>query len=167
MTNEELDAWANTLARAITLHVETEWPTAPDRRKVDAICMKLAEEVGELIGAIVKLSQGRTDEDWLTEALKEEGDVMIVLAQLATWLQDKYAERYPEQAPMGLLAAWRNRWQTVRRRKGASYRSVGPDDQPELPAEYLPQPKDAAGPARGQRRGFDASLRDLGMSQGE
>ena len=117
----------------VTWH-DLEWPSPNgDPAEVERVFMKLAEEVGELGGAIVKHLQGRTDEDWLKEAFKEGGDVMIVMNVLSDRLQRLFAERavetgdprYPEVTPDFML---RDRWwgpmpgQGVRDRKGASYR---------------------------------------------
>ena len=60
----------------ITAHIEQEWPYC-GRVPSDVFLTKLTEEVGELAGALLKYTQGRTDVDWLTEARKEFGDAMI------------------------------------------------------------------------------------------
>jgi len=97
---------------------DREWPS-PDGTpaEVERIVMKLAEEVGELSGALVKHLQGRTDEDWLAEAEKEYGDVLIVLCVLS----DRMVELHDHggQTPEQMLAA---RWAEVSQRRGASYR---------------------------------------------
>ena len=129
------------LCRLITEHVEREWPTAPDRRRIDAYMMKLTEEVGELAGAIVKHQQNRTDEEWLANAFKEYGDVMIVLAQVAVWLDEEAQRKYRGQIRVTMLGMMVARWKTVRRRIGASYRAQANEAQPELPPELLPQAK--------------------------
>lgn len=68
---------------------DREW-LLPDgtEASIEKVSMKLTEEVGELQGALVKHLQGRTDKDWMTEARKEFGDVVIVLMVLADRIAD-------------------------------------------------------------------------------
>jgi NTP pyrophosphatase (non-canonical NTP hydrolase) len=110
---------------------DQEWPN-PDGTPahVERVCMKLCEEVGELHGALVKHLQGRTDKDWLDEAVKEFGDVQIVLCVLARRMADLHlAEgRSPEPTP-SFVRMFRWRWfgrragdGGVSSRRGASYR---------------------------------------------
>lgn len=112
-----MSALDSTALEVVAWH-DREWPS-PDGTpaEVERICMKLTEEVGELQGAIVKHLQGRTDEDWLAEAEKEYGDVLIVLCVLADRLVDLHD--HGGQTPEQMLAA---RWAAVSKRRGASYR---------------------------------------------
>lgn len=94
---------------------DREWPS-PDGTpaQLDRIALKLAEEVGELAGAIVKHVQGRTDADWLANATAELGDVAIVLMVLAGRLR--------ETTGISLGAAIAERWGNVQQRRGAHHR---------------------------------------------
>lgn len=57
---------------------EQRWPiTAADDRVIGA---KLAEEVGEVCGALVKIAEGRRT---LTDLADEMGDALIALSALA------------------------------------------------------------------------------------
>ncbi|CAB4202048.1 hypothetical protein UFOVP1360_40 [uncultured Caudovirales phage] len=130
------DARIDLLCEHITAHIREQWPTAPGRSEIDAYLTKLTEEVGELSGALVKLQQGRTDDNWYGEAVKEFGDVMIVLAQVAHWLDTNDGRSQPGMFTMTKML--RRRWASVSKRKGADYRSVKDGDQLTLPPELIP-----------------------------
>jgi NTP pyrophosphatase (non-canonical NTP hydrolase) len=63
----------------------------------------LTEEVGELSRVIAKMDQKirGTDEEWLIEARKEIGDILISLANVGNSLD------------IDIMAAWQERWDTV------------------------------------------------------
>jgi NTP pyrophosphatase (non-canonical NTP hydrolase) len=66
----------------------------------------LTEEVGELSRAIAKMDQRirGTDEEWLIEAYKEIGDVLIALSSVASELG------------IDLASAWTDRWKVISKR---------------------------------------------------
>jgi NTP pyrophosphatase (non-canonical NTP hydrolase) len=112
---------------------DREWPaTDGTPAELSRIFMKSMEEFGELSGALVKHLQGRKDEDWLLEAHKEFGDLLITLMMIHNrmqWLEaeagarpvtpfmDRFGERWFGLEPGG----------GVRDRRGASYRNTGAD----------------------------------------
>lgn len=121
------------LSRAIAEWHDREWPN-PDGTPagIDRIVMKLAEEVGELSGAIVKHVQGRTDKDWLSEAAKEYGDVRIVLAVLADRMSVLCGQ---ELTPEGMTI---DRFDAVSKRRGSDYRIGTPISTCPLHGRYEP-----------------------------
>lgn len=66
----------------------------------------LTEEIGELSRVIAKMDQNirGTKEQWLIEAHKEIGDVMIALSNVANSLN------------IDIISAWQDRWKTVSKR---------------------------------------------------
>jgi NTP pyrophosphatase (non-canonical NTP hydrolase) len=66
----------------------------------------LTEEVGELARCMVKMEQGirGTREEWVAEARKETGDVLIKLMDVADYFG------------FSVLEAFAERWETIRRR---------------------------------------------------
>lgn len=110
----------NRIAEEVVEWHDREWPS-PDGTpaEIERVAMKLAEEVGELLGAIVKHRQGRTDADWLANARLELGDVAIVLMVLAARLTALESDHAPTIADM--IAG---RWCSVRLRRGATYRQA-------------------------------------------
>lgn len=65
-----------TIEQQILEAVTRRWGPRTDEN----VGLKLAEECGEVVGAITKISEGRAGEDDLD---KEMGDALIVLSQLA------------------------------------------------------------------------------------
>lgn len=68
--------------------------------------LNLTEEVGELSRAIIKMDQGirGSQADWLAEAKKEVGDVLISLSNVAGALG------------IDIQEAWEERWATISQR---------------------------------------------------
>lgn len=110
------------LAYEIVEWHDREWPS-PDGTpaEISRVAMKLAEEVGELHGALVKHLQGRTDKKWLNEACKEFGDVLIVLAVLADRI-NRLSGAGAIDGEVTFESMWRARWGDVSRRVGSTYR---------------------------------------------
>lgn len=80
------------MERAIASWHDYTWPGKSDDRVIGA---KLAEEVGEVCGALIKIPEGRRA---LTDLQDEMGDALIVLSVLAGrhgWtLEDLRARRW-------------------------------------------------------------------------
>lgn len=66
----------------------------------------LTEEIGELSRVIAKMDQNirGTKEEWMIEAAKEIGDVMIALSNVANSLE------------IDIITAWQDRWATISKR---------------------------------------------------
>lgn len=84
----------STLEAAVSVWHDAKWPGKSDDVWVSA---KLAEEAGEVNGAVIKMSEGRKTE---TDLMDEMGDVLICLSVLAgrhDWtLDDLRARRLRE-----------------------------------------------------------------------
>lgn len=76
-----------------------EWQRSrwPDTAVVPYPALKLAEEVGEVVGAVVKVNEGRAT---LIDLKNEIGDAMISLLNLA--------ETYGINTEMAFLSRWHN-----------------------------------------------------------
>lgn len=129
---EVRDAVERTAREVVEWH-DHEWPS-PDgtAAELPRIAMKFTEEWGELNGALVKHIQGRTDKDWLAEAHKEFGDVIVCLMVLHSrmrWLEEERAQLHAGMAYQ-LWERFMDRWDGppgtanagVKHRRGASYR---------------------------------------------
>lgn len=70
------DRVGNDIEREILAFAEEQW----GNKTLERLANKLAEETGEVAGAVVKIPEGRATHEDLD---KELGDVLIVVAQFA------------------------------------------------------------------------------------
>lgn len=101
-------------------------------KSAEQVLNKLAEEVGELTGAITKYREGRTDKDWMAEARAEFGDVMIVMTVLAERITYEACGR--RNIPK-LEDYWAERFDSVKERRSDDYRDS--ESQVDLLGNYL------------------------------